>query len=77
MSYQARIGWPPLMVTRLTGARGIRKRTGPTAARSSSSAMDRKSVPSAPRPCRTMTLARGVAAGLISMVCMFMVMSTQ
>src|SRR3982751_6000880 len=47
------------MVTGIVGACGKTKRTGPTARRSSSSAIGKKSLPSAPRPCSTTMLAVG------------------
>src|SRR5690348_2991734 len=56
------------MVTGITGACGKMKRTGPTACSCSSLANGTKSLPSAPRPCSTMTVAVGSGAVSISMV---------
>ena len=43
----------------ITGAWGNKNRTAPTGDRSSSCAIGTKSLPSAPRPCRTMIEATG------------------
>src|SRR6185369_13679841 len=49
------------MVTGRVGAWGNTNRTGPIASSASSWATGTKSLPSAPRPCSTITLARGAS----------------
>src|SRR5690606_29168880 len=61
MSYQARMGTPPLMVTGRTGACGKTKRRAGQPGRTSSGTMGSKSWPSAPRPCSQRMVHSGLA----------------
>src|SRR5580765_5957432 len=67
MSYQARITYPPLIVTGCSGAWGNTKRTA-RPSNPSSGTTGTKSLPSAPRPCIQITLEVGSGAVSISMV---------
>ncbi len=62
MSYQARIGTPPLIVTGCTGAWGNTKRSAGQPFATSSGTIGAKSLPSAPRPCSQRMLWAGLAA---------------
>ena len=63
MSYQARIGMPPLSVTGCTLACGNTKRTPASGLSPSSRTIGTKSWPSAPSPCSQITLARTGPSG--------------
>ena len=72
MSYHARMGMPPLIVTGRTGACGNTKRTAGQPGRTSSGTTGTKSLPSAPRPCNQTTLQRGsgpVSRSMVSRSC--------
>src|SRR5712692_2648507 len=66
MSYQARITWPPLIVTGRIGACGNTNRTPGRAGKWSSGTTSTKSWPSAPSPCIQTMLAVGAGAVSIS-----------
>src|ERR1700733_13519591 len=66
MSYHARIGMPPLIVTGRTGACGKTNRSAGQVRSTSSGTIGSKSCPSAPSPCSQITACCGFGAVSIS-----------